>query len=41
MTEENKPKLTLGKGRLELKKPVEGSAVRQSLSQGRSKVVQV
>ncbi|MCL2673685.1 MAG: translation initiation factor IF-2 N-terminal domain-containing protein, partial [Alphaproteobacteria bacterium] len=36
-----KGSLTLGKGRLELKKNVEGSSVRQSLSQGRSKVVQV
>ena len=36
-----KTPLTLGRGKLELKKTVESGQVRQSFSHGRSKVVQV
>src|SRR6185436_7398045 len=43
MPNDAKPKtpLTLGRGKLELKKTVESGQVRQSFSHGRSKVVQV
>ena len=45
MTNENeqngKKPLTLSRGKLELKKPVETQQVRQSFSHGRSKTVQV
>jgi len=41
MADEAKKPLTLGRGKLELKKTVETGQVRQSFSHGRSKVVQV
>ncbi|MFL2770803.1 MAG: translation initiation factor IF-2 [Rhodospirillaceae bacterium] len=41
MSNEAKKPLTLGRGKLELKKTVETGQVRQSFSHGRSKVVQV
>ncbi len=41
MTNEAKKPLTLGRGKLELKKTVETGQVRQSFSHGRTKVVQV
>ena len=40
MSNEAKKPLTLGRGKLELKKTVETVQVRQSFSHGRSKVVQ-